>query len=87
MIVHCGVSYIAKDITIETSANGFGYCNLDVRNCLPDNQCSFLQTCSQESLKTEIDCKTICDQINHLVVQNQLEIGASISNDAKRSTF
>ena len=77
-MINCGVSYLAHDIDIETIASGHGYCKEDVRNCVPKNECSFLQCKTGECVATGIDAQEICNQINQLVKEGKLTIGASI---------
>lgn len=77
-MINCGVSYLANDINIEPCASGHGYCKSDVRDCIPKNECSFLQCKNGECVATGIDVEQICNQINQLVREGKLKIGASI---------
>lgn len=38
-MVHLGVSYLAKTLTIELVANGHGYCKQDVLGNYPGDKC------------------------------------------------
>jgi pyroglutamyl-peptidase len=36
LVIHVGVSGIAKAVTIEQAAHNCGYCSPDVRDCVPE---------------------------------------------------
>ncbi|XP_015378881.1 PREDICTED: pyroglutamyl-peptidase 1 [Diuraphis noxia] len=39
LMVHLGVSHLAKTLTVELVANGHGYCSMDIHGNGPDDKC------------------------------------------------
>lgn len=62
LVVHVGVSGIAKELTLEQCAHNDGYDKLDVKGSLPCGQCCVGG--APECLVSDIDMNKVCDAVN-----------------------
>lgn len=62
MVVHCGVSGVAKELTLEQLAHNSGYQSKDVKGSVPLNNC-----CNHNGpdvINSGIEMKKVCDAVN-----------------------
>lgn len=62
LVVHVGVSSIAKEVTIETCAHNDGYKNLDVAGKCAPSQC--YKTNGKECINTGLNVSKLCADVN-----------------------
>jgi len=63
LVVHVGVSGIAKELTLEQMAHNDGYDKLDVRGCVPSAQCCRLDVAAPSCLVSAIDMSRVCEAV------------------------
>lgn len=78
LVVHVGVSGIAKELTLEQAAHNNGYDKPDVRGLLPSNQCCI--DGALPCLCSDIDMNQICEIIN----KSQCGVHSIVSHDPGR---
>lgn len=78
LVVHVGVSGIAKDITLEQQAHNVGYDRKDIQDCIADNLCCVEG--AEECIISGLDMETVCDKVN----KSGTKAKAVISHDAGR---
>ncbi|KAL4228046.1 Pyroglutamyl-peptidase 1 [Mactra antiquata] len=62
LVVHVGVSGVAKEITLEQKAHNKGYNRKDVQNCIADDEC-----CVQggdECITAGLNMEIVCNKVN-----------------------
>ncbi|KAK2179576.1 hypothetical protein NP493_482g00018 [Ridgeia piscesae] len=78
LVVHIGVSGIAKELTIEQQAHNTGYDKADIRGVFPKNQCC--QFGSDECIASWLGMETVCSAVNN----SKCGVDAVISLDPGR---
>ncbi|XP_065200935.1 pyroglutamyl-peptidase 1 isoform X2 [Planococcus citri] len=76
LMVHAGVSHIAKCLTLESCANKSGYCKSDAKECILLNGINSFG--NEEHLKTKLDLNNISSEAS------QFSVNLCISDDASR---
>ncbi|XP_060860805.1 pyroglutamyl-peptidase 1 isoform X2 [Metopolophium dirhodum] len=69
LMVHLGVSHLAKTLTVELVANGHGYCGIDIHGNGPDDKCLInneLETGLKMECTDELDICTSRDAGRYL---------------------
>ena len=79
LMVHVGVSGIAKEITLEQQAHNDGYDKFDVKGELPQEQCC-VEASSEPCVQSELCMGRVCDAIN----EEAAEVDAVVSSDPGR---
>jgi len=62
LVVHVGVSGVAKELTLEQSAHNDGYDKLDVQGLIPDSKCCV--DGAPQCLVSQIKMNRVCDAVN-----------------------
>lgn len=62
LVVHVGVSGIAKELTLEQCAHNDGYDKLDMKGSLPRGQCCIDD--APQCLVSNIDMSKVCESVN-----------------------
>lgn len=78
LVVHCGVSGVAKELTLEQLAHNSGYKSEDVKGSLPPNNCCVCN--GPEVIRSGIEMKKVCDVVN----SSPCSVKAIVSEDPGR---
>lgn len=78
LVVHVGVSGIAKELTLEQGAHNDGYDKPDIRGLLPPDQCC-VNGC-HHYISSRIDMTGVCEAVNG----SDCGVHAVVSNDPGR---
>ncbi|XP_045216934.2 pyroglutamyl-peptidase 1-like [Mercenaria mercenaria] len=78
LVVHVGVSGIAKEITLEQQAHNDGYDREDIQNCKADDLCCVPG--ADDCLIAGLDMENVCDKVN----KSGTKTRAVVSHDAGR---
>jgi len=78
LVVHVGVSGIAKELTLEQLAHNDGYDKLDIHSCRPESRCCHQG--AQPFLMSGIDMSRVCDAVK----QSGCGVDAVLSFDPGR---
>ncbi|GAB6032405.1 hypothetical protein CHUAL_011042 [Chamberlinius hualienensis] len=80
LVVHCGVSGVAKDLTLEQIAHNDGYRSLDIRGLLPPENCCCNDGCAPKTLRSAIDMSQVCESVN----SSDCRVKSVVSDDPGR---
>ena len=78
LMVHVGVSGIAKQLTLEQCAHNDGYDKMDNERCIPSKNCCV--DGARACISSKLDMKKVCNAIN----DDNCGIEAVISHDPGR---
>jgi len=78
LVVHCGASGIAKELTLEQLAHNVGYESADINGKLPPNNCCKCD--GPEVIRAGIEMRKVCAAVNN----SACCVKAVVSEDAGR---
>jgi len=78
LVIHVGLSGIARAVTVEQYAHNCGYCSPDVVNCIPTGNVCIGDGC--DVLESGFDMRRIVNTINSM----NSKISAEVSYDPGR---
>lgn len=82
LVVHCGVSHLAKGLVLESKANTAGYSSCDVTGCLPSGCNDDTDECRR--LRTDLDLERVALEMEQFFSKNEIKVPVSVSKDAGR---